>query len=50
MHKFDKVRFEDRTNSKKELQAPHVPPKSVPGLRDRLDKVEKLVGVVAVVE
>lgn len=50
MHKFDKARFEDRANSKKELQQPHTPPNSVPGLRDRLDKVEKLIGAVAVVQ
>jgi len=50
MHKFDKVRFEDRAAAKRELQEPHTPPHSVPGLRDRVDEIEKLIGVVAVVE
>ena len=50
MHKFDKARFEDRAGAKKDLQAPHQPPNSVPGIRARLDEVEKFIGVVAVVE
>jgi len=50
MHKFNKVRFEERAGAKKDLQKPHQPPNSVPGIRARLDEVEKFIGAVAVVE
>ena len=50
MHKFDKVRFDERAGAKADLQKPHQPPNSVPGIRARLDEVEKFIGVVAVVE
>lgn len=49
-HKFNKDIFVERSKAKKELQEPHTPPQSVPSLRNRLDKVERLIGVVAVIE
>ena len=48
-HKFDRVRFDERVNAKQELEKPHTPPIAVPALVDRVDEIEKMIGVVAVI-
>jgi len=48
-HKFNRARFDERVNAKKQLELPHTPPNAVPALVDRVDEIEKLIGVVAVI-
>jgi len=44
-HKFDKTEFDNRKQAKTTLKEPHTPPTSTPALRDRVDLIEKMLGV-----
>jgi len=45
-HKFNKTEFDARNQARTDLLQPHTPPSSVPGLRDRVDVIETLVGII----
>ena len=45
-HKFDAAEFAARSTAKANLELSHVPPHAVPGVIERLDLVELMIGVV----
>jgi len=45
-HKFNPIDWEAKKQAKTDLDQPHTPPASVPALRDRVDKIERLLNVV----
>lgn len=45
-HKFDKTEFDSRRQARTDLLQPHAPPSSLPGLRNRVDLIETMVGIV----
>ena len=49
-HRFDKVDFDAKKQAKTDLDQPHTPPHAVPALRDRVDKIERIINVVPNVE
>ena len=46
-HKFDRTEFDLRTQAKTDLELPHTPPNSVPGLVERVDLIETMIGIVS---
>jgi hypothetical protein len=44
--KFDPVEYAAKKAAKAELDEPHTPPNSVPQLRARVDKIERILNVV----
>ena len=44
-HKFNNVDWEAKKQAKDDLDEPHTPPNSVPALRARVDKIERMIGV-----
>ena len=45
-HKFDKAEFDARKKAKADLKKTHTPPHTVPGLVERVDLIETMIGVV----
>jgi len=46
-HKFNAVEWQAKRQAKVDLDQPHTPATSIPGLRDRVDKIERLLNVKA---
>jgi len=44
-HKFNSVDWAAKKQAKQDLDQPHTPPDGVPALRDRVDKIERLLNV-----
>lgn len=45
MHKHDPIEYAAKKAAREQLKQPHTPPNSVPGLRERVYLIEKLVGI-----
>ncbi|MCK4529057.1 hypothetical protein KAW18_16960 [candidate division WOR-3 bacterium] len=45
-HKFDRAEFASRNQAKADLEKTHTPPHTVPGLVERVDLIETMIGVV----
>jgi len=45
-HKFNSVDWNAKKQAKQDLDQPHTPPTSVPQLRERVDKIERILNVV----
>ena len=45
-HKFDRMEFDLRTQAKNDLELPCTPPHTVPGLVERVDLIETMIGIV----
>jgi len=44
-HKFNVTEWEAKKQAKEELDQPHTPSNSVPALRDRVSKLERLANI-----
>jgi len=44
-HKFNAIDWQAKKQAKQDLDQPHIPPTAIPALRDRVDKVERLLNV-----
>ena len=44
-HRFNREAWEAKKQAKQDLDQPHTPPNSVPALRDRVDKIERILNV-----
>jgi len=44
-HTYDPEEYNAKKQAKQDLDQPHTPPHSVPALRDRVDKIERMIGV-----
>ena len=45
-HRFDPVDWAEKKQAKQDLDQPHAPAHSVPVLRDRVDRLERINNVV----
>jgi len=43
--KFDPIEYAAKKQAKQDLDQPHQPAQSIPALRDRVDKIERILNV-----
>jgi len=45
-HKFNITDWTEKKQAKQDLDQPHTPPNSIPALRERVNKIERILNVV----
>ena len=44
-HDFNREEFDKRRKAKEDLKKPHTPPNSIQSLRERIELIEKMLGI-----